>query len=81
MTTDLPRRKMPKLNNEMRLLIERTLQEDDEVTGRKLKNELVKKWTEVSHVSLSTIKREKRKLGWVCTRPRYCQLLQGVSSV
>jgi len=48
--------------------------EEDEITFR-LRNMLLERWPELS-VSLDTIKHCRRKLNWVCTRSRYCQLVR-----
>jgi len=75
---DLPRRKRGRiLTDEMRQFIDDEMKKNDELTSNKLKELIEGKWTHVK-VSRSTIKREKRKLGWVCTRPHYCQLLREV---
>ena len=37
---------------------------------------LIDKWPELNIVSLSTITRSRRKLGWVSSTSRYCQLIQ-----
>ena len=66
------------LSDEMREFIDDQLQRDDELTSTKLKEMIEEKWSDIV-VSKTTIKRERRKLGWVCTRPHYCQLLREVS--
>lgn len=78
---DLPRRKKaPKITEEMKVAIEEALQNDDEITSRGIKNLIVARWPDVE-VSISTIKRVRGQMGWVCTRPHYCQLLRDVSSL
>lgn len=37
---------------------------------------LMARWPELSTVSLSTIKKCRRDLGWVATKPHYCQLIR-----
>jgi len=75
---DLYRRKRPrKLTNEMRAFLSQTLTRDDEVTARRARHLLLEKWPTLD-VSLPTIKRNRKELGWVCTRPHYCQLLRQV---
>ena len=76
---DLPRRRRPrKITDEMKTFIEEMLYQDDEITAVKLKDMLASRWPEIP-VSSSTIKRVRRQMGWVCTRPKYCQLLREVS--
>ena len=76
---DLPRRKRTKIiNDEMKRYIEEVLNNDDETTAVKLKSLLASRWPR-HPVSVSTIKRVRRQMGWVCTRPKYCQLLREVS--
>ena len=75
---DLARRKRPHiLTEEMKKFIEEEYKKNDELTLTAIKALLLRKWPEVQ-VSISTIKRERRRMGWVCTRPHYCQLLRGV---
>lgn len=75
---DLPRRKkLPILSQQMRQFIDEELQKNDELTSTKIKEMLAEKWPDIV-VSTTTIKRERRQLGWVCTRPHYCQLLREV---
>ena len=66
------------MSDEIRKFIDDQLRIDDELTSTKLKKMIEERWTEVD-VSTTTIKRERRRLGWVCTRPHYCQLLREVS--
>lgn len=76
---DLPRRTRPrKLTREMMALLNQALSENDELTARKARSLLLEKWPSLQ-VSLPTIKRVRREIGWVCTRPHYCQLLRDVS--
>ena len=75
---DLPRRKRSCiLSEEMRQFIDEELQKNDELTSTKIKEMLGEKWPDII-ISKTTIKRERRLLGWVCTRPHYCQLLREV---
>ena len=75
---DLPRRKRAQiLTDEMKRFIEEEYRKNDELTSTAVKALLLQKWPEVQ-VSISTIKRVRRKMGWVCTRPHYCQLLREV---
>ena len=78
---DLPRRKMPQiLTEEMKKFMEDNLLVNDELTSTAMKNLLLEKWPDLV-VSISTIKRVRRRLGWVCTRPHYCQLIREVCTV
>ena len=78
---DLPRRTRPiKLNNVMRAFINQALSENDELTARQARNLLTQQWPTLQ-VSLPTIKRIRQKIGWVCTKPHYCQLIRDVGYV
>ena len=75
---DLPRRKKARiLTYEMKMFIEEELQKNDELTSTAINTSLIRKWPDL-RVSVSTIKRVRREMGWVCTRPHYCQLLREV---
>ena len=75
---DLPRRKRAHiLTEEMKKFIEEEYKKNDELTSTAINALLLRKWPEVQ-VSISTIKRERKRMGWVCTRPHYCQLLREV---
>ena len=75
---DLPRRKRSYiLTEEMKRFMEEQYKKNDELTSTAIKALLLRKWPDVQ-VSISTIKRIRRKMGWVCTRPHYCQLLREV---
>ena len=67
----------PKLLNAEHLrFIDDALAEDDELTARRLKHLLEEKWPEL-RVSIPTLKRvRKYDLGWIRTRPKYCQLVR-----
>ena len=67
-----------KITEEMKSLIDETLRNNDEVTSTGLKSLLTARWPEL-RVSISTIKRVRKDMGWVCTTPHYCQLLRPVS--
>ena len=78
---DLPRRKKTRiLTDEMKKFIEEELQKNDELTSTAINASLIRKWPDV-RVSASTIKRVRRDMGWVCTKPHYCQLLREVCVV
>ena len=74
---DMPRRTRPrKLDDEMRAVLNQALTENDELTTRQALCLLIERWPTLQ-VSLPTIKRVRHtQLGWVCTRPHYCQLLR-----
>ena len=59
--------------------IEESLRSNDELTARKLRTKLSETFPNAQEVSLSTIKRCRKQLGWVCTRPHYCQLIREVN--
>ena len=76
---DLPRRKKGSiLTEEMKIFIEEELTKNDELTSTAIKASMIQKWPDL-RVSTSTIKRVRYKMGWVCTRPHYCQLLREVN--
>ena len=64
-----------KLDNEHMKFIDERMAEDDELMARKLRQLLENRWPGLQ-VSLSTIKRACRSLGWVATRPKYSQLVR-----
>ena len=74
---DRPRRPVDrKLDKDKLRVMDECLANDDELTARSLLNVLQKKWPEFS-VSLTTIKRARKDdLGWIKTRPKYCQLIR-----
>jgi len=61
----------------MKAFIEEELQKNDELTSTNIKRLLLERWPDVE-VSTSTIKCVRWQMGWVCTRPHYCQLLRYV---
>ena len=76
---DMPRRTRPrKLTREMMAMLNQLLSENDELTSRRIRSSLLEKWPSLQ-VSIPTIKRVRREIGWVCTKPHYCQLLRDVS--
>ena len=78
--SDLPRSRRPrKITDEMRVLIEQELTNNDELTSTGIRSLLTLRWPELQ-VSVATIKRARKDMGWVCTRPHYCQLLREVST-
>lgn len=76
---DLPRRRRcKKLSGEMVAFINGELEKNDELTATKLREMLKEKWPTLQ-ISINTIKRYRRQLGWVCTRPHYCQLIRDLN--
>ena len=69
------------LTTEMLSTMEDCLRNDDKLTARKLKVKLSEKFENFPEVSLSTIKRNRKERGWVCTRLHYCQLLRNANKV
>ena len=70
-----------KLSQEMMEMLNEAMSSNDELTARQACDLLTERWPGI-RVSLQTIKRVRRKeLGWVCTKPHYCQLLRDVSSL
>lgn len=78
---DLRRSRLPKkLSEDQLVFIDDSLAENDELTARKLRYLLQERWPETV-VSISTIKRARKGLGWVATRPKYCQLIREVNKI
>lgn len=76
---DLHRRKQSKkLSNEMLHFINAKLYENDELTSRQLLSTL-KELYPLLRVSLPTITHARKKLGWVCTKPHYRQLIHNLN--
>ena len=78
--TVVDRRRKPStpkiLQSEHLRFLDEALDQDDELTARMLRDLLEERWPEVK-VSISTIKRvRKYDLGWIRTRPKYCQLVR-----
>ena len=70
---DLPRRRpAPRLSKEQLRCIDNSMASNDELTSRQLRVILEDRWPDVK-VSLSTVKRARKDLGWIATRPKYCQ--------
>ena len=67
-----PRRK---LTEEQLVFIDNAMVENDELTASQLRSRLEDRWPETA-VSLPTVKRARRQLGWIATRPKYCQLIR-----
>ena len=72
---DLPRRKRSKiLTPEMEDIIDVEMRNNDELTSAQLRAKLKEKYPSLE-VSLSAVKLARRRRGWVCTKPHYCQIL------
>ena len=65
---------------EMRAAIEETYDGNDELTSTRIKRLLTERWPNLQ-VSIPTIKRTRKEMGLVCTKPHYRQLLCPVSSM
>lgn len=65
-----------KLSPAILQIIEQAMQEDDETTATQLQAKLA---SYNVHVSLSTILRNRRQMGWVYRGSAYCQLIRNVN--
>ena len=75
-TGSIPRKFRAKiLQKEHYLFIDEVMAANDETTARQMKCLLEDKWPGLS-VSLNVVKRARKDLGWVATRPKYCQLVR-----
>lgn len=64
------------LNDEQIQYVDDELAKNDELTARRLRAMLETKWPQMKSVSLTTIKRTRRRLGWLKSRPKYCQMIR-----
>ena len=64
----------------MAVVMNSELERNDEATARQLCSTLMEKYPTLN-VSLSTMKHQRKQLGWVCTRPHYCQLIQELNKL
>ena len=79
MIVDLPHQRRRRIfTDEMRISVEQEMAKNDELTSQRMKTLLCEKWPEL-RVSIPTIKRTRKVMGWVCTKPHYCQLIRNVS--
>ena len=62
----------------MQSVMEEAYSRNDELTSVRIRSLLTERWPDLQ-VSIPTIKRTRREMGWVCTKPHYCQLLRPVS--
>ena len=67
-------RRPRKLGDEHLRFIDDAMAENDELTSSQLYNMFQEQYPEIS-VSISTIKRVRRELGWVAKRTRYCAMI------
>ena len=65
-----------RLTPEQEKFIDDEMADNDELTAYQLKKKLTAKWPELRDISVSTIKRYRKRLGWVATKPRYCQQIR-----
>ena len=73
---DRPRRVGSKILKDVHYrLIDQALADNDELTSRQLRTMLCSKYPDLS-MSISTVERARRELGWVVTTPKYCQLIR-----
>ena len=66
-----------KVLHEMYAIIEAELAKNDKLTSQQLRRILTDRYP-TFEVSLATIRRAHQDLGWVSTRPHYCQLIREV---
>ena len=66
------------LGNEHYKFIDNAMEEDDELTAYKLHCKLKKHYPDLN-LSISTVRRARKVLGWVSTKPRYCQLKRDIN--
>ena len=76
--TDLQQRACNKITLEMLTMINDELEQNDEATTRYLRVMLTEKYPELE-VSIFTVKCQRQALGWVNTRPHYCQLIRNLN--
>ena len=78
---DLKKSRPPKkLSKEQYVFIDNAMLENDELTSRQLRDLVEERWPEIK-ASLSTYERAKKDLGWLATRPKYCQLIREANHV
>ena len=68
------------ITDEMRAFIEQEMAKNAELTSWRMKTLLSEKWPDL-HILIPTIKRVRKDMGWVCTKPHYCQLIRNVSLI
>ena len=68
------------LRQEHYAFIDKAMIDNDELTAYQLLHKLKEIYPELQlHVSLSTVRRARRDLGWVSSTPRYCQLIREIN--
>ena len=76
---DRSKRTTPRrITEQMKTVIDEALKSNDEFTARQLQSILKGKWPDVI-VSCPTIRCTRKEIGWVCTRPHYCQVIREVN--
>ena len=79
---DLPRATRSRLlTREIVLAMEDLLRNYDEMTARRLKTKLSENFSTFPDVSLATIKRNCKEIGWVCTWHHYYQLIRDENKI
>ena len=68
-----------KLTDEVLQVIETAMQEDDETTAREISVRLQQLY--ISHMSLRTILKGRKLLGWTFRGSAYCQLIRAQNKV
>ena len=63
------------LSQEHYEFIDSAMEKNDELTAYTLLNKLKEEYPDL-HLSISTVRRARKDLGWVSTRPKYCQLIR-----
>ena len=72
---DLPRASRPSISvREHYEFIDECMAENDELTARCLRSKLQGRFPGFN-LSLLTVRRARKDLGWIATTPRYCQLI------
>ena len=61
----------------MMSVIEEEMSKNDELTARNARQILMNKWPQLN-VSIPTVNCVRREMGWICTKPHYCQLIREV---
>ena len=69
------RRRPKQLKDAHYRFIDMVMADIDELPAPKLTSLLKEKYPELANVSLSTVKRARRELGWVAKKTRYCALV------
>ena len=76
---NFPWRKQPlKLTDELFQVINSELTKNDEINSWQLQSSLKGRYPSLN-VSLQTIRHVHKKLGWVSTKPYYCQLIRDLN--